>query len=126
MIRKRITTTTARPTDISGDAVADLKNITYRTFRKVLRRTPPTSPNGACPNISPTSMSRADDLRLALLLSSSQRSRPLIRLGGKASRSEIRLAGTRLCGPGCGPCEVGTEVGLDSVYLITRIWARSK
>ena len=41
-------------------------------------------------------------------------------------RSEIRLAGTRLCGPGCGPCEVGTEVGLDSVYLITRIWARSK
>jgi pimeloyl-ACP methyl ester carboxylesterase len=38
MIRKGISATTARPVDIPGDAVADLKNITYRTFRKVLRR----------------------------------------------------------------------------------------
>ncbi len=37
MIRKGISTTTARPVDIPGDAVADLRNITYRTFRKVLR-----------------------------------------------------------------------------------------
>jgi pimeloyl-ACP methyl ester carboxylesterase len=38
MIRKGISATTARPVDIPGDVVADLKNITYRTFRKVLRR----------------------------------------------------------------------------------------
>lgn len=38
MIRKGISATTARPVDIPGDAIADLKNITYRTFRKVLRR----------------------------------------------------------------------------------------
>ena len=38
MIRKGISATTARPVDIPRDAVADLKNITYRTFRKVLRR----------------------------------------------------------------------------------------
>ena len=38
MIRKGINATTARPVDIPGDAVADVKNITYRTFRKVLRR----------------------------------------------------------------------------------------
>jgi pimeloyl-ACP methyl ester carboxylesterase len=38
MIRKGISATTARPVDIPDDAVADLKNITYRTFRKVLRR----------------------------------------------------------------------------------------
>jgi pimeloyl-ACP methyl ester carboxylesterase len=38
MIRRGISATTARPVDIPGDAVADLKNITYRTFRKVLRR----------------------------------------------------------------------------------------
>jgi len=38
MIRKGISATTAHPVDIPGDAVADLKNITYRTFRKVLRR----------------------------------------------------------------------------------------
>ena len=38
MIRKGIGATTARPVDIPGDAVADLKNITYRTFREVLRR----------------------------------------------------------------------------------------
>ena len=38
MIRKGISATTARPVDIPGDAVADLKNITYRTFREVLRR----------------------------------------------------------------------------------------
>src|SRR6516225_301312 len=38
MIRKGFSATTARPVDIPGDAVADLKNITYRTFRKVLRR----------------------------------------------------------------------------------------
>ena len=38
MIRKGISATTARPVDIPGDAVADLRNITYRTVRKVLRR----------------------------------------------------------------------------------------
>ena len=38
MIRKGINSTTARPVDIPDDAVADLQNITYRTFRKVLRR----------------------------------------------------------------------------------------
>jgi pimeloyl-ACP methyl ester carboxylesterase len=38
MIRKGISTTTARPVDIPGDAVADLRNISYRAFRKVLRR----------------------------------------------------------------------------------------
>jgi pimeloyl-ACP methyl ester carboxylesterase len=38
MIRKGISATTARPVDIPGDAVDDLKNITYRSFRKVLRR----------------------------------------------------------------------------------------
>jgi len=38
MIRKGISATTARPADIPGDAVADLKNITYRAFRNVLRR----------------------------------------------------------------------------------------
>jgi pimeloyl-ACP methyl ester carboxylesterase len=38
MIRKGISATTARPVDIPGDAVADLRNITYRAFRKVLRR----------------------------------------------------------------------------------------
>jgi len=38
MIRKGINATPARPVDIPGDAVADLKNITYRTFREVLRR----------------------------------------------------------------------------------------
>ena len=38
MIRKGISATTARPVDIPGDAVADLKNITYRTFRTVLDR----------------------------------------------------------------------------------------
>lgn len=38
MIRKGINATTARPVDIPDDAVADLKNITYRAFRKVLRR----------------------------------------------------------------------------------------
>src|SRR5262245_61311591 len=37
MIRKGINATTARPVDIPDDAVADLKNIAYRTFRKVLR-----------------------------------------------------------------------------------------
>jgi pimeloyl-ACP methyl ester carboxylesterase len=37
MIRKGFNATTARPVDIPGDAVADLKNITYRAFRKVLR-----------------------------------------------------------------------------------------
>ena len=37
MIRRGISATTARPVDIPGDAVADLKNITYRAFRKVLR-----------------------------------------------------------------------------------------
>jgi pimeloyl-ACP methyl ester carboxylesterase len=38
MIRKGISATTARPVDIPADAVADLKNITYRRFRKILRR----------------------------------------------------------------------------------------
>jgi pimeloyl-ACP methyl ester carboxylesterase len=38
MIRKGISATTARPVDIPDDAVADLKKITYRTFRKVLSR----------------------------------------------------------------------------------------
>jgi pimeloyl-ACP methyl ester carboxylesterase len=38
MIRRGISATAARPVDIPGDAVADLRNITYRTFRKVLRR----------------------------------------------------------------------------------------
>ena len=38
MIRKAISATTARPVDIPGDMVTDLRNITYRTFRKVLRR----------------------------------------------------------------------------------------
>ena len=37
MIRKGISATAARPVDIPDDAVADLKNITYSTFRKVLR-----------------------------------------------------------------------------------------
>ena len=37
MVRRGISATTARPVDIPGDAVADLKNITYRAFRKVLR-----------------------------------------------------------------------------------------
>jgi len=37
MIRKGISATTARPVDIPGGAVADLRNITYRAFRKVLR-----------------------------------------------------------------------------------------
>jgi pimeloyl-ACP methyl ester carboxylesterase len=38
MIRKGISATTARPVDIPGDAVADLRNITYRRFRKILGR----------------------------------------------------------------------------------------
>jgi pimeloyl-ACP methyl ester carboxylesterase len=38
MIRKGISATTARPVDIPGEVVADLRNITYRAFRKVLRR----------------------------------------------------------------------------------------
>ena len=37
MIRKGIGATTARPVEIPDDAVAELKNITYRTFREVLR-----------------------------------------------------------------------------------------
>ena len=37
MIRKGISATTARPVVIPDDAVAELKNITYRTFREVLR-----------------------------------------------------------------------------------------
>jgi pimeloyl-ACP methyl ester carboxylesterase len=37
MIRKGIRATTVRPVDIPDDAVADLKNITYRTFREILR-----------------------------------------------------------------------------------------
>lgn len=37
-IRKGISATTARPVDIPDDAVAGLKNITYRAFRKILRR----------------------------------------------------------------------------------------
>ena len=38
MIRKGIRATTARPVDIPDDAIADLKGITYRVFRTVLRR----------------------------------------------------------------------------------------
>lgn len=38
MIRKGISATTARPVDIPDDVVADLRNITYRVFRIVLRR----------------------------------------------------------------------------------------
>jgi pimeloyl-ACP methyl ester carboxylesterase len=38
MIRKGISAMTARPVDIPGDAVADLRSITYGAFRKVLRR----------------------------------------------------------------------------------------
>jgi pimeloyl-ACP methyl ester carboxylesterase len=38
MIRKGISATAARPVDIPDDAVADLRSITYRAFRKVLRR----------------------------------------------------------------------------------------
>ena len=38
MIRKGISATTVRPVDIPGDVVADLRNITYRAFREVLRR----------------------------------------------------------------------------------------
>jgi len=38
MIRKGINATTARPVDIPDDAIADLKNTTYRAFRKVLSR----------------------------------------------------------------------------------------
>lgn len=38
MIRKGIRATTARPVDVPDDAIADLKGITYRTFRMVLRR----------------------------------------------------------------------------------------
>lgn len=38
MIRKAVSATTARPVDIPGDAIADLKNMAYRTFRTVLRR----------------------------------------------------------------------------------------
>ena len=38
MIRKGINSTTARPVDIPDGAVADLKNTTYRAFRKVLSR----------------------------------------------------------------------------------------
>ena len=38
MIRKGISATTARPVDIPGNVVADLRNITYRAFRKMLRR----------------------------------------------------------------------------------------
>ncbi len=37
MICKGISATTARPVDIPGDALADLRNITYREFRKILR-----------------------------------------------------------------------------------------
>ena len=37
MIRRGISATTARPVDVPVDAVADLRNITYRAFRKVLR-----------------------------------------------------------------------------------------
>jgi pimeloyl-ACP methyl ester carboxylesterase len=37
MIRRGVSATAARPVDIPGDAVADLRNITYRAFRKVLR-----------------------------------------------------------------------------------------
>ena len=38
MIRKGISATTARLVDIPDDVVADLRNITYRAFREVLRR----------------------------------------------------------------------------------------
>jgi pimeloyl-ACP methyl ester carboxylesterase len=38
MIRKGISATTARPVDVPDDAIADLKGITYRAFRTVLRR----------------------------------------------------------------------------------------
>src|SRR5690348_16912558 len=38
LIRKGISATTARSVNIPDEAVADLKNITYRTFRKILRR----------------------------------------------------------------------------------------
>ena len=38
MIRRGISATTARPVEIPGDMVADLRTITYRTFRTVLRR----------------------------------------------------------------------------------------
>ncbi|MEU7784814.1 alpha/beta hydrolase [Amycolatopsis sp. NPDC049159] len=37
VIRKGIRATTARPVDVPDDAVADLKNIGYRTFRRILR-----------------------------------------------------------------------------------------
>ncbi|WP_439382195.1 alpha/beta fold hydrolase [Amycolatopsis lexingtonensis] len=37
LIRKGIRATTARPVEIPDDAVADLKTITYRTFRRILR-----------------------------------------------------------------------------------------
>ena len=37
MIRKGISATAASPVDIPGDMVADLRNIAYRTLRKVLR-----------------------------------------------------------------------------------------
>ncbi|GHG00380.1 alpha/beta hydrolase [Amycolatopsis bullii] len=37
LIRKGIRATTARPVDVPDDAVADLKNIGYRTFRAILR-----------------------------------------------------------------------------------------
>jgi pimeloyl-ACP methyl ester carboxylesterase len=38
IIRKGISATAARPMDIPDDMVADLRNITYRAFREVLRR----------------------------------------------------------------------------------------
>jgi pimeloyl-ACP methyl ester carboxylesterase len=38
MIRTGIAATTSRPVDVPDDAVADLKRISYRTFRDVLRR----------------------------------------------------------------------------------------
>ncbi|RSM78095.1 alpha/beta hydrolase [Amycolatopsis sp. WAC 01375] len=38
MIRKGIGATAARPVDVPDDAVADLKQISYRTFRTILRR----------------------------------------------------------------------------------------
>jgi pimeloyl-ACP methyl ester carboxylesterase len=38
LIRKGINATCARPVDVPDDAVADLRGITYRTFRTVLRR----------------------------------------------------------------------------------------
>lgn len=37
MIRKGIGATMVRPVDIPDDTVADLKNLTYRTFREILR-----------------------------------------------------------------------------------------